>query len=151
MAYPFEKFHHICIVVRDITAKVKYFESIGVGPWLEYPPLAEYTELDVPGTEGFMVLKYTKAIIGNIEIQLVQPSMEYDSPQKRFLEEHGEGVYHVGFVVDDANEAEKVLESRGVKTFSRGRRPDQSGFNYLDTMAEAGICLLTCESPAKKG
>lgn len=143
MGFPFQKFHHVCIVVRDIEEKVKYFESIGIGPWIEYPPLTQYTELDVPPEfEGFMALKYVEARVGDIEIQLVQPSDKYDSPQKQFLDKYGEGVYHIGFVVDDVNEGEKVLESKGVKTISRGRRPDQSGFNYLDTKDDAGVVLL---------
>lgn len=141
-SYPFQKFHHICLAVRDIDEKVKYYESIGIGPWKEYPPLTQYTELDVPGMEGFMGLRYVETVIGDIEIQLVQPDMRYDSPQKKFIEEHGEGVYHIGFVVDDANKGEKVCEERGMKTFSRGRRPDQSGFNYFDTQDEAGVIIL---------
>ena len=35
MSYPFEKFHHICIAVRSIEEKVRYFESIGTGSWKE--------------------------------------------------------------------------------------------------------------------
>ena len=144
--YPFQKFHHICLCVRNIEEKVKYYESIGIGPWKEYPPLTQYTELNVPGMDGFMGLRYVETVIGDIEIQLVQPNMEYDSPQKRFLEKHGEGVYHIGFVVDDANGAEEVCEAKGMKTFSRGRRPDQSGFNYFDTEDEAGVILLIRKS-----
>jgi len=150
MSYPFEKLHHICIVVRDVEEKMSYFESIGIGPWTEYPPLAEYTELDTPNNEGFMHLRYVQATIGDIALQLVQPSSEFDSPQKRFLVTHGEGVYHIGFVVDDANEAETVLKEKGLKVLSRGRRPDQSGFDYLDTKKEAGVTLLIRKSPAPK-
>lgn len=141
-SYPFQKFHHICLAVRNIDEKVKYYESIGIGPWKEYPPLTQYTELDVPGMEGFMSLRYVETVIGDIEIQLVQPDIRYDSPQRKFLEEHGEGVYHIGFVVDDANKGEKVCEEKGMQTFSRGRRPDQSGFNYFDTQDEAGVIIL---------
>ena len=150
MSYPFEKLHHICIAVRNIEEKMRYFESIGIGPWTEYPPLAEYTDLDTPNYDGFMNLRYVQATMGDIELQLVQPSDEFDSPQKRFLDTHGEGVYHIGFVVDDANRAETVLKDRGLKVISRGRRPDQSGFDYFDTKKEAGVTLLTRKSATHK-
>jgi len=119
MTYPFEKIH-ICIAVYDIDAKVRYFESIGIGPWRKYPPVAEYTEVDVPDYEGFRALRFVQANIGDVEIQLVEPSLDHDTPQKRFLEEHGEDVYHIGFVVDDVNEGEKILKKEG-------REDDESG------------------------
>jgi len=146
MTYPFEKIHHIRIAVDDIDEKVKNFESIGIGPWKEYPPLLEYTKIDIPGCEGFRALRFIQTNVGDVEIQLVEPSPDHDTPQKRFLEEHGEGVYHIGFVVDDVNKGEKVLKKKGVKTTSGGRRPDQSGFNYLDTKDGAGVMLLIRKS-----
>lgn len=145
MSYPFERFHHLCIVVHDIDEKIEYFDSIGLGPWTEYPPLSEYTEVDVVDVEGFKNLRYVQTYVGDMEIQLVQPG-EGESPQKDFLEKYGEGVYHIAFAVDDVNKGEKVLEGRGLKTKSRGRRPDQSGFNYFDTQQEAGVTLLIRKS-----
>lgn len=149
MSYPFEKFHHLCIVVRDVEEKIKYFESIGLGPWTEYPPLTEYTEVEVLNMEGFKELRFVQAFIGDVEIQLVQPG-KHDSPQKRFLEKYGEGVYHIGFAVDDVNKGEKILKDKGLKVQSRGRRPDQSGFNYFDTKDEAGVILLIRKSAEQK-
>lgn len=142
----FDKIHHICLVVRDIEEKIKYYESIGIGPWKEYPPLSDYTDIEAPNIEGFMSLKYMVAQVGDVQIQLVQPS-KVDSPQKRFLDTHGEGVYHIGFVVDDVNKREAAAKKKGLKVLSRGRRPDSSGFNYFDTKEEAGVVLLIRQSP----
>ena len=142
----FDKIHHICLVVRDIEEKIKYYESIGIGPWKEYPPLSDYTDIEAPNIEGFMSLKYMVAQVGDVQIQLVQPS-KIDSPQKRFLDTHGEGVYHIGFVVDDVNKREAAAKKKGLKVLSRGRRPDSSGFNYFDTKEEAGVVLLIRQSP----
>jgi methylmalonyl-CoA/ethylmalonyl-CoA epimerase len=146
---PFEKIHHFCLVVRDIEEKIKYYESIGIGPWQEYPPLSDYTDVVAPNLEGFKNLKFVVAKIGDIQIQLCQPS-QIDSPQKRFLDAHGEGVYHIGFVVDDVNEGEEAIKEKGLKVVSRGRRPDGSGFNYFDTKKEAGVTLLIRQNPSAK-
>jgi hypothetical protein len=116
---------------------------VGIGPWHDYPPLREYTELDMPDPDGFRALTYRYAWIGEQQLQLCQPGPE-PTPQRRFLEEHGEGVFHVGFEVPDANAAEARVGARPVM---RGRRDDGSGFTYFDTAEEAGVILEIRQSP----
>jgi methylmalonyl-CoA/ethylmalonyl-CoA epimerase len=137
---PFRELHHICIVVRDIEASVAYYESIGIGPWQDYPPLTEYTRLTVPNPDAFYALKYKLVNLGNVQLQLCQPP-ELDCPQRRFLDAHGEGVFHIGFEsdVDDAAEAASGL---GLKVLARGQRDNGSGFIYFDTADDAGVVLL---------
>ena len=33
----FNTLHHVCIVVHDLEKTVAYYESLGVGPWFDYP------------------------------------------------------------------------------------------------------------------
>ena len=61
---PFRTLHHICIVVRDIDRSVAYYESLGIGPWRDYPPLTEYTRLSAPRPEAFYALQYKVADLG---------------------------------------------------------------------------------------
>jgi len=138
MSKIFNRLHHVCIVVRDITATEAYYESVGVGPWLDYPPLADYAELEVPSKEGFVSMKYRYCNTENIQLQLCQPSP--GTPQADFLAAHGEGVFHLGFEVADANAAEAQAVDDGVDVWMRGRRTDGSGFTYFKT-PEAGVTL----------
>jgi catechol 2,3-dioxygenase-like lactoylglutathione lyase family enzyme len=142
----FGKFHHICIVVRDIDASQRYYESVGIGPWLDYPPLDEYTELQMPDVEGFRGLIYRYAWVGDVQIQLCQPG-DGGTPQRRFLDDRGEGVFHVGFEVPDADAADAEAAQRGVEILMKGRRPNSSGFTYYDTQAQAGVVLEIRQSP----
>lgn len=128
----------MCIVVRNITATETYYESVGIGPWLDYPPLADYTELDVPSQPGFISMKYRYCNIDNIQLQLCQPSP--GTPQADFLATHGEGVFHLGFEVPAVNAAEAQAVDDGVDVWMRGRRTDGSGFTYFNT-PEAGVTL----------
>ena len=139
----FGRLHHLCVVVGDIDRAQAFYESLGIGPWHDYPPLHQYTELDMPDPDGFRALKYRYAWIGEQQIQLCQPGPE-PTPQRRFLEEHGEGVFHVGFEVPDADAAEAGVEARPLM---RGRRPDGSGFTYFDTAEQAGVILEIRQSP----
>jgi methylmalonyl-CoA/ethylmalonyl-CoA epimerase len=143
---PFAKAHHVCIAVRDIDAAQRYYESVGIGPWHDYPPLDQFTDLRVPDRDGFLGLVYRYAWVGDFQIQLVQPGSA-PTPQRRFLDEHGEGVFHIGFEVADADAAVEDARALGVAPLMSGRRPDGSGFTYFDTAAAAGVVLEIRQSP----
>ncbi len=150
MTQLFSKLHHLCIVVHDIDKAQAYYESIGIGPWAVYPPLSEYEELDVPGRAGFMALKYRVCNLPNVQLQLCEPGPE-PSPQRAHLDQHGPGVFHVGFEVPDADIAEAQARSQGLPVLMRGRRANRTGFTYYDTAGPAGVNLLTraTNTPAK--
>jgi catechol 2,3-dioxygenase-like lactoylglutathione lyase family enzyme len=137
---PFRTLHHICIVVRDIAKAVAYYESIGIGPWRDYPPLEDFTRLNVPNREAFMQLRYKLVELDNFQLQLCEPPA-LDCPQRRFLDEHGEGVFHIGFEYD-VEEAVNAAEALGVTSLMRGQRENGSGFVYFDTRDQAGTILL---------
>ena len=144
MTTPFRELHHICIVVRDIEASVAFYESIGIGPWQDYPPLTEYTRLTVPNPDAFYALKYKLASVGGFQLQLCQPP-ELDCPQRRFLDSRGEGVFHIGFESDldsDLDETAAAGASLGLNVLARGQRDNGSGFIYFDTADDAGVVLL---------
>ena len=136
----FRKLHHVCIVVNDIQKAMEFYESVGIGPWYDYGNLAEYTELDVEDSLAFSETKFMCADIDNMQIQLCQPSMR-KNPKRTFLDEHGEGVFHLGFVVDSCDEGEAAGKKAGLAVLERGRRDDRSGFTYFDTTAQAGVTL----------
>jgi len=137
---PFTQVHHVCLVVADIDRAVAFYDSIGIGPWHDYPPLEQYTDLEVPDRQGFLGLRYKYADVGSVQFQLVEPGPA-DSPQKEFLRTKGEGVFHVGFSVDDVDAAGGQARETGLDVLMRGRRPDGSGFTYFDTAAQAGVVL----------
>ena len=138
----FAKLHHVCIVVRDIDRAQAYYESIGIGPWAPYPPLTEYEQLDVPSPEGFLSLKYRICKLPDVQLQLCQPGSE-PSPQRQHLDTKGEGVFHIGFEVDDADAAEAQARGQGLPVLMRGRRANRTGFTYYATADQAGVTLLT--------
>lgn len=137
---PFRRLHHVCLVVHDIDASIAYYESIGVGPWRDYPPLTEYTDLEVPNPEAFHAMRYKVADLDNVQLQLCQPPA-LDCPQRRFLDTHGEGVFHLGFEAD-VDTAVADGAALGLDVLMRGQRPNGSGFAYFDTLDRAGVVLL---------
>ena len=146
---PFNKLHHISIVVKDVEKTQTFYESIGIGPWLDYPPMKEYVKINVPDENGFYNLKIKCAQIGPVQLQLIEPG-DGESLYKDHLREKGEGVYHIGFEVDDISAADAKIEALGLKMLSSGRRENGSGFSYLETASEAGVVLLVRQSPTAK-
>ena len=138
----FDKLHHICIVVHDIDKTQAYYESIGIGPWESYPPLVEYDELEVPSRDGFMAMQYRICNLPSVQLQLCQPNKD-PSPQRIHLDTKGEGVFHLGFEVPDADAAEAEARRNGPAVLMRGRRANRTGFTYYDTADKAGVILLT--------
>ena len=136
----FRTLHHVCIVANDIQQKMSYFESVGIGPWQEYGSLNVYTELEVANREAWLGSKYMFADLDNVQIQLCQPG-PLKNLRREFLDQHGEGVFHLGFLVKDCDEAEAVARNSGLAVLERGRRPDRSGFTYFVTRAQAGVTL----------
>jgi catechol 2,3-dioxygenase-like lactoylglutathione lyase family enzyme len=145
MSGPFRRLHHVCIVVADLDRAQAYYESIGIGPWREYPPLTEYTDLDVPDPDAFRAMRYRVVDLDNVQLQLCQPPAA-DCPQRRFLDAHGPGVFHLGFE-HDVDGSLAAAGALGLDVLMRGRRPDGSGFVYYDTQERAGVVLETRQSP----
>jgi catechol 2,3-dioxygenase-like lactoylglutathione lyase family enzyme len=146
---PFSQLHHIAIVVKDINRAVEYFSSLGIGPFQAYPPMQDYVKVNVPDKEAFYALAIKQTQVGPVALQLIQPG-EGKTIYKDFLERKGEGVFHLGFVVDDIDREETKLRTQGLEVLSSGRRADGSGFTYFDTVDKAGIVLLIRQNPHKR-
>lgn len=139
---PFRLLHHVCVVVRDLDKSVAYYESLGIGPWTDFPSLEVFRqELTVPDVDAFMGLRFRWCNLENVQLQLCEPGPG-GSAQRAFLETHGEGVFHLGFTVGNLDAAEQEAAKLGLSPWMRGRLPDRSGFTYFDTRHEgAGVTL----------
>ena len=140
MTGPFTQLHHISILVHDIEDAVARYEALGIGPWHEYPAMSDLTEVRVPNPEAFARMKYRYADLDNVQIQLLEPPLE-DCPQRRYLDERGEGVWMLGF--DGPVAAGTAAgEAAGLGILQLGRRANGTGWTYFDSMDAAGVVLM---------
>jgi methylmalonyl-CoA/ethylmalonyl-CoA epimerase len=58
-------------------------------------------------------------------------------------ETNGEGVFHLGFEVPDADAAESEAQRAGLAVTMQARRQNRTGFTHYDTVDKAGVILLT--------
>ena len=135
------KFHHASIIVRDMNEAIKFYETLGIGP---FPPTIGPEGVPLSGqtvrgkqSDYTMDLRYAKGGVGGLNFELVQP-LEGESIYKEFLEKKGEGVHHLAFVVDDLDKEIAEMAERGFKVIQTGQTA-RGKFAYFDTDAVGGV------------
>jgi catechol 2,3-dioxygenase-like lactoylglutathione lyase family enzyme len=89
----------IGIVVRDMRKAVEHYETLlGLGPWTVYESSPD--KYLFKGKPAAMRLRQGKAMLGGIEMELIQP-LAGESPFHEFLAAQGEGLHHLAFHTDD--------------------------------------------------
>ena len=92
----------ICIVTRDLDACIRnYADRMGIGPWWvqEYGP-PDLTDRYFRGGPGQFSMRLALAWTGDLNWEVIEP-LEGPSIYHEFLDEHGEGLQHVGFLLQD--------------------------------------------------
>jgi len=142
---PFSQLHHVTVVVKDIERAVKFYSSVGIGPFVA-PDSHVFPKKTLWGEPITFKLIIKEAQIGSAVLQLVQ-HVKGEGLYKEFADNRGEGVQHLGFTVDDIDMAEKKAVKLGLKVSQRGRREDGSGYTYFDTEEPGGVVLEIRQDP----
>ncbi len=124
-----ETVNQIGIVVKDCEKVIESWEQMfGIGPWT----VITNTGTDSEGNPLEMKLAF--AYMGDLELELIEV-VKGKILHSEFLEEHGEGLHHLGCFVDDVDGAATDLAEQGVEIMLQ--RPGQ--FVYLDTRSPDGV------------
>ncbi len=134
----------IGIVVRDMDKAIRHYEEdFGIGPWrIEVMKKDTFKEMTLNGKPSTMELKCAFCSCYGMEIELIQPLN--DSPQMRWLQEHGPGVQHLAFIPTDGFDAamDKCQKITGGEPFMHGKDPSVGmEFAYWDMNEEMGLML----------
>jgi hypothetical protein len=79
--------------------------------------------------------------VGSIMYELIEP-VEAPNAYKEFLEEHGEGLHHLSYFVEDLEAAIRYMEGRGYTLLQSARgigTVGDGGYAYFDTKGSLGI------------
>ncbi len=145
----FARIAQIGVVVRDLDAATAFYEALGVGPFHKTAGAAPIMDREVHGRPAPDVSnRIAIGLLGDIEIELVQP-VSGASVQREFLETRGEGVNHLGFVVEDLDGAVSALTERGFRVVSRGKVAHGGAFAYFDTDQVGGIIFELIKLPER--
>lgn len=124
---------HIGIAVNNLEESIKYYENV-LG--LKCYSIEEVADQKVK-TAFFMV--------GDTKIELLE-STSPDGPIGKFIEKKGQGIHHLAFAVDNATEALKLAEERGVALVDKVSRKGAEGLNigFLHPKSTHGVLTELC-------
>jgi catechol 2,3-dioxygenase-like lactoylglutathione lyase family enzyme len=126
----------VCVVVRNLEDAIERYSRYGFGPWF----LFRYDDIaaTVRGEDQVFSIRIALTKLGDdFQWELIQP-LDDRSIYGQFLREHGEGVQHVGFDVDDVP---ATIEAVGPLLSSRnaGLRGGIQQYAMLDTVGDLGV------------
>ena len=105
---------HVAIAVRDLDAAIEWYGS-AFGAVVVHREVVEHDDVE----EALLA-------VSDSYIQLVTPTSE-KSPVARFLEQHGEGLHHVGYRVKDCAAALESVKASGARLIDEVPRPGSRG------------------------
>jgi methylmalonyl-CoA/ethylmalonyl-CoA epimerase len=128
----FSRLVHIGVVVRDMEKTVERLAALGIGPFKPriLPPDAKEKYQGKPFHPSQRVTIQTTQI-GNIELELIQPIVG-KSPHQEFLEQKGEGIQHLGFIVNNLEKDVERLTAAGSNILLTSQFKGGGGVAYLD-------------------
>ena len=142
---PFSTIDQVGVVVKDLDRAVEFYSSLGIGPF--QPLHVTRVERTVYGKLADDVRNISRvAQMGHVQLELIQP-VSGESVQKEFLERRGEGINHLGFLVDDVGKEVAKLVAKGFNVISSVQYLGGGGVAYLDTDRIGGVLFELIQWP----
>jgi len=139
--------HHIAIAVSNLEVAIDGYRNIlGIVAWelIEVKPPILHKQIYL-GKPADFTYKLAFVKIGPIQLELVQP-VSGRNAYSDFLAEHGEGLHHIGYTVDDIEETTLSMNKQGFATLMSGGFLD-GGFAYYDTVDSLKCILEAYQEP----
>lgn len=137
------KIIQVGIVVRDIekTAQ-KYANIFGV----EMPKIRlAFPNIVYRGTKPIVTARLCSFLMGNVTLELIQPGEE-ETSWKEHLDTHGEGVHHIGIMVEDLDKAYQVFADNGIERRQYGGA-DWGSYTIMDSTDLGVLMNIKCKKP----
>lgn len=141
-----DKVTQIGIIVRDIEkTSAAWSEFLGVAnPGWNWTGTLSEAETAYRGQATEARAKLAFFSMENIQIELIEPD-EHPSTWREHLEEHGEGVHHIAFVV---NGMKKTVDSLGALGINLVQKGEYTGgrYGYMDSTSGLKVLLELLEN-----
>lgn len=136
----------IGIIVRDIEQTAEAFAGfLGVDtPAWSWTDGFEKAQTRFRGEPSEARAKLAFFQLGNIEIELIEPDHN-PSTWREYLDEHGEGVHHIAFVIKDMKGKTKRLEEEGISLIQKGGY-EGGRYAYFDSVPQLKVLLELLEN-----
>lgn len=134
----------VALVVNDVQRTAEAFWNLlGIGPW-ELFPLNLRANYTYRGSGGWAAGRVAIAQVGAIELELLQ-HVEGKTIYKDWVNEQGEGIQHLKFVVEDRDvqRLDRAMEELGFPVIQSGRAGPQLQYHHAYYDARKALrCIL---------
>lgn len=131
----FNQFVQIGVVVEDLDQAIKNLgEIFGIGPFrvIDWPPEGR-TDIEkyYYGQPGEFTARMAFTELGSVELELIQP-LNGQSIWADFLREHGGGIHHLRFNIEEIEPVQEYLAQNGIVPAQHGSgiRPGTLWMNF---------------------
>lgn len=136
----------IGLLVHDIEAVSEAYSAFfGMAKpnwfWTDAPDKAR-TEYNGSPSEARAKLAFFD--MGSLQLELIEPD-GHPSTWRDHLNEHGEGVHHIAFVVEGMKERVMLMEKNGMKLVQKGEYTG-GRYAYMDTFHPLKVMLELLEN-----
>jgi hypothetical protein len=159
-----KKLEQVAFAVKDIQETVKnYWDILGIGPWEIYDfgldTLSNRTYHGMPGNFIYQIAliwagpidkyvpKQKSTKIGPVMLELCQP-VSGDEIFSDFIKEHGDGIQHLAYRVDNLLESRGIMSEAGISVLQSSRVKD-GGYDYYDSTKCLKCIIEFFEMPTK--
>lgn len=136
----------IGIIVHDIEKTSQaYADFFGVEkPEASWTDTVDVAQTEYKGESSPARAKLAFFDMGSLQLELIQPD-EHKSTWRDYLEEHGEGVQHIAFVVDGLKDKVKKMEAGGMSLIQKGEYTG-GRYAYMDTLKDLKVIFELLEN-----
>ena len=139
----------IGLVVKDIEKSVAaYCDILGLPkPRTTITDVREKAKTVYRGQPTEARAKLAFFDMGQVQIELIEPDGK-PSTWQEVLDEKGEGVHHIAFIIKDTDKVVAYLEGRGAELVQQGHYTGGM-YSYIDTTPQLGVVLELLENFGK--
>ena len=130
------KLDQLGIVVRDLDKAIAFYSRLfGSGLFKKM----EFKDLDVEVRDEPTKLSVTVALasVGEMQVELIQAEPG-ENIYWEFFERHGEGLHHLGFIVDNVDAELTKAKEKGTPVLMYGKTAG-GDFAYLDSKEPGSV------------
>jgi catechol 2,3-dioxygenase-like lactoylglutathione lyase family enzyme len=143
----------VAFIVRDLDAALeRYSAMLGAGPWRCWTLHSrDHTGEEYMGGPTDYVTRLALTSGDEMQLELVQP-VKGPSVHEDWLNEHGEGFHHLGYVVDSVADTIAEMAKAGYPVIQGATGFGASGdgvYAYFDTRPELGTIVEAVQPPTR--
>ena len=144
----------VAFLVEDLDAAVEnYHTTFGVGPWHFYTYRKPFVpRMTYRGAPGEYAMRVALSYFGDMRVEFIQ-SLRGPSIYEEYIERHGYGVQHLGFLVENMESALAEARDAGFEMIQDGAGfgPDNDGhYAYIETEGAFGTTFELIERPRRR-